>query len=622
MEDYDVTTIDSFPGQYPEALFFLNPQGEFTFLNEPFGRLTGYTAATLTGKPLTQLLAPGGRKATEPLLEQALRGKVLTLNLQLLDPTGQPRELVVTTFPLFRQTELMGMGGVVQATEDTDVVKKEAEEREKHLSVIFHSIADIIFVLEPAPDQRWRFLFANRAFGQTTGLPIEKVVGHYVQDIIPEPSLSLALAKYQHAAQTKQRVVWIETTDYPTGQLIGQVSVTPVLDGEGACCQLVGIVHDLTEQKRVEEELRVSNERFNYAIKATSDAIYDWDVQANTLFWGEGFEVLYGHRIIHNPTPFSLWANSVHPDDKVRVVDNLLELVKQSSPTHWQREYRFQRANGSWAIVFDRGHIIRNEAGLATRMIGAMQDITQRKEDDEKQQQMAQELFQQNADLQQFTYIVSHNLRAPLANARGYVDLLTRVAKDSDVFEVSMQNLKTSMEQLETVISDVNDILTIREKTELSNTASVNMAAVCEQVCQSLSQALLDCGGTITCNIPADLRVAGNRAYLHSIFFNLLANAIKYRSERRPLRVEVTGKGLPTEPGKPGIVVTVADNGSGFDLEKAGDDVFQLYKRFHTIPPGRGMGLFLVKSHVEAMGGHVEVRSRPEEGTTFTLYLS
>lgn len=102
------------------------------------------------------------------------------------------------------------------------------------------------------------------------------------------------------------------------------MSITPVPDEDGRCCQLVGVVHDLTKEKQVEKALRISNERLAYALKATTDAIYDWTISDDSLHWGEGFENLFGFQLTQNPTPFSDWADYVHPDDSPRVVAGLI----------------------------------------------------------------------------------------------------------------------------------------------------------------------------------------------------------------------------------------------------------------------------------------------------------
>ena len=228
-----------------------------------------------------------------------------------------------------------------------------------------------------------------------------------------------------------------------------------------------------------------------------------------------------------------------------------------------------------------------------------------------------QEIFAQNKDLQQFTYIVSHNLRAPLANALGLVDVLGQERADTPEFEHAQAYLKTSLHQLDQVLIDINTILTIRDKVDLAAPEDVPLAEVVQQVRQNLQEVLHDCGGTLRTTIPAGFRVRGNRAYLYSIFFNLLSNAIKYREVRRPLLVELTA----TDEAGPGPLITFADNGVGIDLEQAGADVFQLYKRFHPQHPGRGVGLYLTKTHVESMGGRIEVRSAVGKGTQFTITL-
>ncbi|MFD2786202.1 sensor histidine kinase [Hymenobacter rubripertinctus] len=228
-----------------------------------------------------------------------------------------------------------------------------------------------------------------------------------------------------------------------------------------------------------------------------------------------------------------------------------------------------------------------------------------------------QEVVAQNQDLQQFTYIVSHNLRAPLASALGLADLLGTEEPGSTYFEETRTHLLTSLHQLDRVLRDMNTILAIRDQKSLAEAEAVPLAEVVQQVVQNLQEALDQCGGTMRVAIPAGLSVRANRAYLYSIFFNLLSNALQYRADERPLEVTVTATGGEGQETR----MTVADNGSGFDQEQAGDDVFKLYKRFHPHRPGRGLGLYLIKTHVESMGGHISVHSRVGEGTRFTIVI-
>ena len=173
-----------------------------------------------------------------------------------------------------------------------------------------------------------------------------------------------------------------------------------------------------------------------------------------------------------------------------------------------------------------------------------------------EQARYREEIFTQNQDLQQFAYIVSHDLRAPLANALGLVDLLGFEAPGSPAFEHARTHLQISLEQLDQVLQDLNTVLTVRDQQDLAAPEPVPLAEIVLQVQQSLQDVLHACGGTLRVSIPAGFQVQGIRPYLYSIVFNLLSNAIKYRDPDRPLRVQFTA--LDSGPDK---LLTFSDNG-------------------------------------------------------------
>ncbi|MGI4864051.1 MAG: sensor histidine kinase [Janthinobacterium lividum] len=228
-----------------------------------------------------------------------------------------------------------------------------------------------------------------------------------------------------------------------------------------------------------------------------------------------------------------------------------------------------------------------------------------------------EELAAQNRDLQQFNYIVSHNLRAPLANALGLAEMLDQEVAGSPEFEQTRTFLLHNLHQLDQVLRDMNTILSIRDKQGLTLPEPVVLLPLAKQVVRSLQDVLDASGGAVELRIPAELHVLAQRAYLYSIFFNLLSNAIKYRAAQRPLHVVVTA----TRHASGETTLEVADNGSGFDQAQAGDNVFKLYQRFHPQHSGRGLGLYLVKAHVERLGGRVEVTSQVDKGAHFTILL-
>lgn len=149
---------------------------------------------------------------------------------------------------------------------------------------------------------------------------------------------------------------------------------------------IMGIVansRDITEKVETEQALLISNERYTYVTKATSDAIWEWDINDESLYWGEGFSALFG---FENPPGFvdvTSWISRLHPDDIERVEAGIYGVI-ESSGTNWRDEYRYLKEDGTWAYVVDKGFVIRDKDGKACRMVGAMYDITKRKKEEQQ----------------------------------------------------------------------------------------------------------------------------------------------------------------------------------------------------------------------------------------------
>ncbi|HEY6720199.1 MAG TPA: EAL domain-containing protein, partial [Burkholderiales bacterium] len=146
---------------------------------------------------------------------------------------------------------------------------------------------------------------------------------------------------------------------------------------------IVATARDIRERIAQEEALRKSNERFDMAVRATNDVIWDWNLVTDEIWWNENFTKVFGYpRETLEPSVKS-WYEGIHPDDQGRVIAGIHRLIG-SGGENWSDEYRFRRQDGSVVHVFDRGHVIRDEEGRAVRMIGAMADISSRKQAEER----------------------------------------------------------------------------------------------------------------------------------------------------------------------------------------------------------------------------------------------
>lgn len=251
--------------------------------------------------------------------------------------------------------------------------------KEKQMYSIYNTVTDIIFYLTVEKKGQYRFESINDAFTKAIGISKKAVIGKLVTEIIPEPSLSLALSKYKEAIDKKTTVKWEETTMYPTGIKSAAVNITPIFDNEGNCIHLVGSVHDLTERKLAEQAKKISDVRWQFAIDGSDLGLWDWNMQTNEVFFSKRWKSMLGFKDNEIQGSLDEWDKRIHPDDKEKVLADLNNYLEGKSKTY-SNEHRVSCKDNSYKWILDRGKVVsKTKDGKPLRMIGTHTDITAQK---------------------------------------------------------------------------------------------------------------------------------------------------------------------------------------------------------------------------------------------------
>lgn len=245
----------------------------------------------------------------------------------------------------------------------------------------------------------------------------------------------------------------------------------------------------------------------------------------------------------------------------------------------------------------------------------SVSDITEMHLEEEVKKQMTDDLMQRNKNLEQFAYIVSHNLRAPVANIIGFADFLKNRDLEKSEQEEVFHELEVAVTKLDHVIRDLNMILQVNKKIDESREL-ISFTQITEDILFSLQNLMEGTGFEVQFDFNEVNEIRSIRSYIYSIFYNLISNAFKYRTKKASPYLQIKSRIIDDR-----IEIEFSDNGIGIDLNRNKDQLFGLYKRFHLQAEGKGIGLFMVKTQIETLRGQIFVNSFPDKGTTFTIYL-
>ncbi len=346
-----------------------------------------------------------------------------------------------------------------------------------------------------------------------------------------------------------------------------------------------------------------SVKKFELASKAVNEAIYDWDIHADTLVWGEGLHTVFGYGHEQLQTSISWWTDRIHPDDAPKVNDTL-DKVFAKKKSYWAAGYRFKRHDGQYAYVEDRG-FIEYESGEPVRMVGSLIDITRQRELDRAKDE--------------FISVASHQLRTPLGGIRWNLELILEESRRFS--KETREVLQTAYKSTLRMIGLVNDLLSVAriEQHRVQDTpAPTQLVEVIRMAASEMAPLIKQ--ADVTLAIVEKGRAAPvvlDAKRFREAIQNLMSNAVKYTPARG--RVTVTLNYSPKD-----IVISVADTGIGIPKE----DLHHLFQKFFrasnvttTDTEGSGLGLFVVKSYVEAWGGKIWLESEVNKGTTFYISI-
>ncbi|WP_372916993.1 PAS domain S-box protein [Salegentibacter sp.] len=388
-------------------------------------------------------------------------------------------------------------------------------------------------------------------------------------------------------------------------------------DRAGVAYRMIGVLRDVTDLYEFEKELYMSNERFKYLTKATSDAIWDWDLEKDEVYWGEGFETLFGYKLSQLTTALNLWSDNIHPED-LNVARNSLKNAIAGKERKWESEYRFATAQGEYKYVYDRGYIVRDKSGKAIRAVGAMQDISKSKDYEsslkslnEDLKKHAKELEISNAELEQFAYVASHDLQEPLRMVTSFLTQLEKKYSNKldDKAHTYIHFAVDGAKRMRSIILDLLEFSRVGRSEDKQENIDVN--EIIEELKTLYRKEIKDSGAVIkTGNLP---EIVAPKAPIRQVFQNLISNAIKYRKATLPPEIEIN-----VEESSKYFVFSIKDNGIGIDPEYF-DRIFIIFQRLHQREKysGTGMGLAVTKKIIENLGGKIWLESREGSGSIF-----
>ena len=580
-----------------DAITLADEFGKITYQSPSTERVTGYSPEEMPSGNGIELVHPDDRAQALLALEKIRQspGEVVQLKHRFRHKNGQYIWIEGSYTNLLHDADLKAI--VHNFYDVTDRVKaEEAIIQEKYLSdSIINSLPGVFYLY----NRRRKFIRWNLNF--------ERVSGYSAAEIARMDPLDLFDNSEKELLHEKIESVFLHGEDEVEAQFLTKQKqkIPHYFNGKRVEFNgeeyLIGMGLNISERIHAEEMALHELKEKESALNRISDGVValdtDWryhflnDAALATHPMGRegalGKPILEVHPELEGTAFWKMYQDAMQTQ-QVMETESYYETMDK-----WFSAKAYPSANG--LTIFYR-------------------DISGRKMVEQETVRLIDSLQAKNKDLQEFSHFVSHNLRAPLANILGLSSLMGRNAADDELY---IKMLQVEAERLDQVVNDINDVVAAGKSNPEQNEL-VSFAGVLREAELELEEQIATSGARISADFSEVAGINSVRSHIRNILYHLLSNAIKYRKEGETVLIQV-------QSSRAGgfVCLSVQDNGRGIDLEKHDGKLFGLYRRFHVQQPipGRGIGLNMVKSRVEFLGGYVEVESQLNIGSVFRVYL-
>lgn len=493
----------------------------------------------------------------------------------------------------------------VTETIKAKVLLKESEAKYRQIVEGSHELIQSI-------DVDGKILFTNTAWKRTLGYTDEEVAHLTLSDVISKESkkaCSLGFAKVMQG-QTLQNIELTFLAKDGSKVYVKGAS-TPQYEGKKIVSTL-GFFRDVTDKKITDKALKETKANLLALLQSSTIGYLMLDAQKRVITYNNIMQ-----KWVTDETGQQLQEGIVYTDmltgKRKKRASEAFEKVLKGESIEYEADGNNDNEQKYWfyisitPMLHDNGKII----GLSITCL----DITEKKKAELEVKRTSDDIIQRNKDLEQFAYIVSHNLRAPLSNIMGAATILQNKTLNEEDKEQLREGIYSSVKKLDEVVIDLNNILQARQSIS-ENKQHVTLSALILDIKHSISNLIVTEQVEIVTDFSEIDTLFTLKSYIYSIFYNLISNSIKYRKPNVAPMIKIKSRSLEN-----GVELIFIDNGLGIDLKRYKDKIFGLYKRFHENAEGKGLGLFMVKTQVETLGGTINIESEVGKGTKFIVFF-